>query len=140
MAEYIATAAQTVEQNQNILFTDTTICGNNSIIHTNGSGLVTIRGLTNQCRARFRITFGGNISVPEDGTAEEISVAISINGEAIASTLMRVTPADVEEYFNVSRSIHLNVPAGCCAQIGIKNTSSQAIEVQNASLIIERVA
>lgn len=140
MAEYIANALQTVEENQNILFTDTTVCGNGSIIHNDGSGLVTVRGITNQWRARFKVTFGGNIAIPTEGTVEEISVGISVNGETVPVTVMRVTPAAVEEFFNVSRSVYLNIPAGCCMQVGIKNTSTQAIDVQNASLIIERVA
>lgn len=140
MAEYIANALQTVEENQNILFTDTTVCGNGSIIHNDGSGLVMIRGITNQWRARFKVTFGGNIAIPTGGTVGEISVGISVNGETIPVTAMRVTPAAVGEFFNVNRSIYLNIPAGCCMQVGIKNTSTQTIDVQNASLIIERVA
>lgn len=140
MAEYIANALQTVEENQNVLFTDTTICGNGSMIHNDGSGLVTLRGITNQWRARFKITFGGNIAIPTGGTVEEISVGISVNGETIPVTVMRVTPAAVEEFFNVNRSIYLNIPAGCCMQVSVKNTSAQAIDVQNANLIVERVA
>lgn len=141
MAEFIATALQTVEPNQNILFTDTTVCGNNSIIHRNGSGLITLRGITNtQCRARFRVTFGANIAVPTGGTAEAISMAITLNGEPVASTIMTVTPAAVEEFFNINRSLYLDVPAGCCAQVGVRNLNTQAIDVQNASLIVERVA
>ena len=141
MAEFIATALQTVEPNQNILFTDTTVCGNNSIIHRNGSGLITLRGITNtQCRARFRVTFGANIAVPTGGTAEAISMAITLNGEPVASTIMTVTPAAVEEFFNINRSLYLDVPAGCCAQVGVRNLNTQAIDVQIASLIVERVA
>lgn len=141
MAEFIATALQTVEPNQNILFTNTTVCGNNSIIHRNGSGLITLRGITNtQCRARFRVTFGANIAVPTGGTAEAISMAITLNGEPVASTIMTVTPAAVEEFFNINRSLYLDVPAGCCAQVGVRNLNTQAIDVQNASLIVERVA
>lgn len=140
MAEYIATALQTVEENQNVLFTDTTVCGSGSIMHTDGSGLVTVRGITNQWRARFKITFGGNIAIPTGGTVEEISLGIAVNGETIPVTVMRVTPAAVEEFFNVNRSVYLNIPAGCCAQVSVKNTSTQAIEVQEANLIIERVA
>lgn len=141
MAEFIATALQTVEPNQNILFTDTTVCGNNSIIHRNGSGLITLRGITNtQCRARFRMTFGANIAVPTGGTAEAISMAITLNGEPVASTIMTVTPAAVEEFFNINRSLYLDVPAGCCAQVGVRNLNTQAIDAQNASLIVERVA
>lgn len=141
MAEFIATALQTVEPNQNILFTDTTVCSNNSIVHRNGSGLVTLRGLTTtQCRARFKVTFGGNIAIPTDGTVEAISVAFSLNGEPVAGSTMIVTPAAVEEFFNIGRSLYIDVPAGCCTQIGVKNISTQAIDVQDASLIVEREA
>lgn len=105
-----------------------------------GSGLVTLRGLTNQCRARFRVTFGGNIAVPADGDVDAISVAIAINGEPVASSNMIVTPAAVSEFTNVSRSIYIEVPRGCCTQVSVKNTSSQAIEVQNANFIVERTA
>ena len=140
MAEYVADALQVVNVNQDVLFTDTTICGNASIIHRSGSGLVTLRGLTNQCRARFKITFGGNIAVPASGTTTPISVAIAINGEPVASSNMIVTPAAASAFSNVNRSLFIEVPCGCCAQISIRNTSSQAISVQNESLIVERVA
>lgn len=140
MAEFIAVPLQTVEANRNILFTDTTICGNNSIVHSNGSGLVTARGITNQCRARFRVTFGANIAISTGGTVEPISVAIEVNGEPIASTIMTVTPAAVEEFFNVSRTTYINVSAGCCVQVSVGNINTQAIDVENANLIVERVA
>lgn len=140
MAEFIAVPLQTVEVNRNILFTDTTICGNNSIVHSNGSGLVTARGITNQCRARFRVTFGANIAISTGGTVEPISVAIEVNGEPIASTIMTVTPAAVEEFFNVGRTTYIDVPAGCCVQVSVGNINTQAIDVENANLIVERVA
>ena len=138
--EIIANALRVVEANQNVLFTDTVVCGNGSIIHRPGSGQVTMRGITNQCRARFRVYFSGNIAVPTTGTAGEISLAISIDGEPVASSTMIVTPAAVEDFFNVSSAVFLDVPAGCCAQVGVRNTSDQSINVQNANLIVERVA
>lgn len=138
--ELTAVALQTVAENQNVLFTDTVICGCPSIIHRGGSGLVTLRGLTNQCRARFKVSFGANIAIPTGGTVEPISLAISIDGEPLASTLMIETPAVVEEFNNVFSAIFINVPAGCCLTVGVRNTSTQAIEVQNANLIVERVA
>ena len=140
MAEYTANALQTVGVNQNVLLTDEPVKGNCSIIHRDGSGLVTLRGITNQCRARFRVYFNGNIAIPTGGTVGPISLAISINGEPVASSTMIVTPAAVEEFFNVGGSVFINVPAGCCTQIRIENTSTQPISVQNANLIVERVA
>ena len=138
--ELTANALQTVELNQNVQFTDTAVAGSCSITHREGSGLVTLRGLTNQCRARFKAFFSGNIAIPADGTVEAISLALAINGEAIASTTMIQTPAAVEEFANVASAVYIDVPAGCCVTISVRNTSTQAIDVQNANLIIERVA
>lgn len=138
--EITANALQTVAENQNVLFTDEVICGSCSITHRDGSGLVTLKGVTNQCRARFKVSFGGNIAIPTGGTVEAISLAISLDGEPIATTTMTVTPAAVEEFWNVFSAIFIEVPRGCCASVGVRNISPQAIDVQNANLIVERVA
>ena len=138
--EIIAVATQTVAENQNVLFTDSVTCGNCSITHRDGSGLVTLRGTTNQCRARYKVSFGGNIAVPTGGTVEAISLALAIDGEGLGSSAMIVTPAAVEEYFNVFGSMFIDVPKGCCITLSVKNISDQDILVQNANLIIERVA
>ena len=138
--EITANAIQTVAAGTNVIFTDTTVCGNCSIMHREGSGLVTLRGLTNQCRARFRVSFGGNIALPADGTVGPISLAIAVNGEPVATTTMISTPAAVEEFNNVFSAIFLDVPKGCCSQISVRNISDQPIDVQNANLIVERVA
>lgn len=138
--EITANALQTVELGQNVQFTDTAVCGSCSIIHRDGSGLVTLRGVTNQCRARFKVFFSGNIALPTGGTVGAISLAIALNGEAVASSTMIQTPAAVEEFSNVASAVYVDVPSGCCITVSVKNTSAQAIEVQNANLIIERVA
>ena len=138
--ELTANAIQTVAANANVLFTDTVVGGNCAIMHRDGSGLVTLRGLTNQCRARFRVSFGGNIAIPTGGTVGPISLAIAVNGEPVASTTMISTPAAVEEFNNVFSAIFLDIPKGCCSQISVRNTSDQPIEIQNANLIVERVA
>lgn len=140
MAEYTAVAAQTVALNQNILLTEEPVGGNCSIIHREGSGLVTLRGITRQCRSRFRVFFSGNIAISTGGTVGPISLAIAANGEAVNSSEMTVTPAAIGEYFNVAGGIFLDVPAGCCTQISVKNTSISSIDVKNVNLIVERVA
>lgn len=138
--EITANAVQTVNENQNVLFTDEVTCGNCSIMHRNGSGLVTLRGITTQCRARFKVTFGGNIAIPEGGTVGPISLALSLNGEAIATTTMTVVPAAVDNFWNVFTAIFIDVPKDCCISIGVQNISDTAINVQNANLIVERIA
>lgn len=138
--ELTANSLQTVGVNENVLFTDTAVCGSCSIIHRDGSGLVTLRGLTNQCRARFKAFFSGNVAIPTGGTVEAISLALAVNGEAIATTTMIQTPAAVEEFSNVASAVYIDVPASCCLTVSVRNTSDQDIDIQNANLIIERVA
>ena len=138
--ELIANALQTVEAGANVQFTDEAVGGCNSILHRAGSGQATLRGITTQCRARFRVFFSGNIAIPTGGTVEAISLAIAINGESIASTTMIQTPAAVEEFANVASAVYIDVPANCCVTVSVKNVSSQAVDIQNANLIVERVA
>lgn len=138
--EIIANELQTVLSGANVQFTDTVVPGKACTMHRPGSGLVSLKGLTDQCRARFKVSFGGNIAIPTGGTVEAISLAIAIDGEPLQSTAMTVTPAAVEQFFNVFGSVYLDIPRGCCSQISIRNVNTQSIEVQNANLIVERVA
>lgn len=138
--EIIANALQTVQANQNVYFTDTIVGGGSTFSHRDNSGLVTMRGNTCQCRARYRVTFGGNIALPEGGTAGPISLAIAIDGEAVPSSTMTVTPTVVESFFNVFASIFIDVPKGCCMTISVQNISTVPVDVMNANLIAERVA
>ena len=138
--EIIANAVQLVNANQNVYFTDTVACGGCSIIHRNNSGLVSIRGATTQCRARYRITFTGNVAVPTGGTAGAITFAIAVDGEAIPYSTMIETVAAVEEYSNLGTTIFVDVPKGCCYTISVKNIGTESANIQNANLLIERVA
>ena len=138
--EIIANALQTVEANQNVYFTDTVTCGNCAMTHRDDSGLVSLKGLTNQCRARYKVSFGGNIAIPTGGTVGPISLALAIDGEPVGATTMTVTPAAVEQFWNVFSAVFVDVPRGCCVTVSVKNISTEAIEVINANLIVERVA
>ena len=138
--EIIANAVQTVAANQNVYFTDTVVCGGCSITHRDDSGLVTLRGGTNQCRARYKIFFSGNVAIPSTGTAGPIQMAIAVDGEGVPSSTMIVTPTAVEAYNNISSEILVDVPRGCCYTISIKNTGTESVSIQNANLIVDRVA
>lgn len=135
--ELTANAPQAVAAGANVLFTDTVIPGNCAILHRDDSGLVNLRGITNQCRARFKVTFGGNIGLTA-GTPGAIGVAISINGEPIVSTNAVATIAALNNYFHVSTSTYIDVPTCSNYTVSITNSSEQVISVQNANLIVER--
>lgn len=142
--EITANASQAVTSGNNILFTNTTIQGNCSIIHREGSGLVTLRGTPNgQYRARFRIYYSGNIKADSSETVEGVtllSAALSLNGEPIDTTTMIVTVGDTTSIYNINTCTYVDVPTNCCATIAVRNISSITIDAINSNLIIERVA
>lgn len=144
MAEFTSNAEQLVAVGQNVLFTETAVpCNRGYILHREGSGIVTLRGLVNNpngCFARYKVFFGGNISIPTDGTVGPISIALAIDGEVIPTSSAIVTPAAVGDYWNVAESLYVTVPRGCCFTIAVENASDQPINVQNANIIIERTA
>lgn len=140
MAEFTSTTIQTVAAGQNLPLTETAIKGSNCINHRAGAGNVTLRGLTNQCKALFKVSFGGNIAIPTGGTVGAISVALAVGGEALNSATAIVTPAAVDQYSNVFTAVFVEVPRGCCVTVALKNTSTQAINIANSNLIVERVA
>lgn len=140
MAEFTSTTIQTVAAGQNLPLTETAIKGSNCINHRAGAGNVTLRGLTNQCKALFKVSFGGNIAIPTGGTVGAISVALAVGGEALNSATAIVTPVAVDQYSNVFTAVFVEVPRGCCVTVALKNTSTQAISIANSNLIVERVA
>lgn len=140
MAEYVNVAAQTVAANGNVVFANTAVKGSNCIQHREGSGIITLRGLTNQCKARFFVDFSGNIAIPTGGTVGAISLALAISGEPVLSSQMISTPAAVDQYNNVSSGIYVDVPCGCCVNIAVENTSDQAVSVANANIVVTREA
>ena len=138
--EVIANELQTVEVNNSILFQTALSSNNPSIIWRAGSGLVTLRGIGPQLRARFRVSYHANVAVSTGATVAPVEIAVRINGESIASSLTMSTPAAVEEFNSVSASTLIDVPAGCCTQISLANVGTSSIDVQNVSMTIERVA
>lgn len=139
MAEFTAIYVQQVAAGQNVAFTETPVSGSNCIVHRDGFGVITLRGQTNQCRARYKVVFGGNIAIPTGGAVAPISIAIAVDGEALGSATAIVTPAAVEDFFNVFAAAFIEVPRGCCVTVSVRNTSTETIEVENANIIVERV-
>lgn len=140
MAEFSNSSIALVPAGQNVPLTETAVNSKPCIVHRAGAGLVTLRGLTNQCRALYKISYGGNIAIPTGGTVGAITAALAVNGEALNSATATVTPAAVENYFNVYVSAQVSVPKGCCVTVAMKNTSAQAVNFANSNLTVERIA
>ncbi len=150
MAEYLANAVQAVALNAPILFTASIPCNRGYIYHEDETGIFTLRGITNNCFARYQVTFNGNIAVPEDGDLTAIAVALSVQGEERPTSKAIFTPAAVDEYGNVTSTAIITVPRGCCFSLAVRYvdatvadptvTPTPSINVQNANLVINRIA
>ena len=141
-AEYSYVPVQTVDVDDNVLFMDgDRACRKGFISHRTGSGIFFLKGATNGCKAVYRVTFDGNIAVATGGTVEPISVALTINGEALGNATATVTPAAIGDFFNVSITTFIDIPCGCCVTVSVENVSATtAIDVTNANIIFDRVA
>jgi hypothetical protein len=143
MAEFTYNPIQLITAGQSAILNTTIPCNKGYVYHRNESGIVILRGIVNNptnCYARYKVTFNGNIAVPEDGTPGEISVALSIDGEPLLTSNAIVTPTAADAYFNVTSTAFITVPKGCCFSVSVENTSTISINMQNANLVVERVA
>ena len=152
MAEVTYNPIQLVQPNQPVLLNTSIPCNKGYVYHRNESGIVTLRGIVNNacgCFARYQVTFNGNIAVPEGTAVGEIGVALSLDGEPILTSRAVVTPAAVDEYFNVTSTAIITVPRGCCFNVSVENVSESAtpattpapaINVQNANMTVTRIA
>ena len=134
MIELINTAVQTVPIGQSVVYNTAAVrssCGRER--HRAGSAFINLMP-----PGRYLVTFSGNIAVPTGGTVGEISLGITQDGEVLGGSLMRVTPAAVEEYFNVSTQHYVST-YGCCVTVGVLNTSGIPILVDNPNITVVRV-
>lgn len=151
MAEFLKNDVQTVNPNQPVVLTTSIGCPHGYVYHRPESGIVTLRGIVNNpCSkfARYQVTFNANIAVPEGGTAGAIAIAVALDGEPLLTSRAIVTPAAVDEYFNVTSTAIITIPSGCCFNCSVENVSeaataggaAPAINVQNANFVVSRIA
>lgn len=150
MAEYLAVAEQSVALNSAIVFTASIPCNKGYVYHEDETGIFVLRGVTNNCFARYQITYNGNIAVPEGGEVTPIAVAISVNGETRPSSIAIFTPQAVDEFGNVTSTAIVTVPKGCCFSVAVRyvdattadpaTTPTPVIDVANSNLVINRIA
>lgn len=160
MPEYVSNPVQVVQPNQQVLLNTTIGCPKGYVLHREGSGIVTLRGIvnnSNSCFARYQVTFNGNIALPNGTTVSPISVSLAIDGEPILTSKAIFTPAAAADatpsdnnYGNVTSTAIITVPRGCCFNVSVENTSAvpttpagsnaPAINVKNANLTVSRIA
>ena len=152
MAEYSAILTQTVNPGESVVFTESPVpCTRGLVRHRDDTGSFLLSGWVPNyptcgcgCRcntpnsANYLVDVGANIAIPTGETVGPIQLSLVIDGSTVAGSTMIVTPAAVEQYFNVSRAINAQIWRGCCETISLRNTSTIPILVQNANIIITR--
>ena len=141
-AEYSAVMLQTVGVDENIIFNNgNRACRKGFISHRDDSGVFTLQGARNCCKAIYKVSFQANIAIAEGGTVEPISIALTIGGESLGNSTAIVTPAAIGDFFSVSVETFIEIPCNCCVSVSVENTSDTTdIDVVNANIIFDRVA
>lgn len=153
MAEFnTGIATQSVPLNQAVALYTAIRCPKGYVYHEDGTGIVILRGIVpnpNSCFARYKITFNGNVALPESGTPGPIAVSLSVNGESRPASIAIVTPTAAEAFFNVTSTATVDVPRGCCFSLAVRHvpastdptvTPAPVIEIANGNLDIQRTA
>lgn len=152
MAEYLANDVQEVALYSPVIFKASIPCNRGYVYHEDETGIFILRGIVNNpcaCFAQYQVTFNGNVAIPEGGAVTPIAVAITINGEPRLTSRAIFTPAAAEDYGNVTSTAIIKVPRGCCFSLAVEAipattdpavTPAPVIDVQNANLVITRVA
>lgn len=150
MAEYLANAVQNVSLNSPVLFTASIPCNKGYVYHEDETGIFILKGCTNNCFARYQVTFNGNVAVPTGGAVTAVALSIAVNGEERQTSKAIFTPQAVDEYGNLTSTALITVPRGCCFSMSVRyvdattddaaTTPTPIVEVQNANLVISRVA
>lgn len=149
MAEYLANAVQSISLNQPAIFTASIPCNRGYVYHEDETGIFILRGVTNNCFARYQVTFNGNIAIPTGGAVTPIAIALTVNGEPRQTSRAIFVPAAVDTYGNVTSTAIITVPRGCCFTLSVRyvaadedpaTTPTPVIEMQNANLVVNRIA
>ena len=150
--EFLWNDIQEVSLNSPILFRSSIPCRKGYVLHEDETGNFILRGVVNNscnCYAHYQVTFNGNIALPEGADVVPIAIALTVNGEPRLTSRAIFTPADVEEFGNVTSTAIIKVPRCCCFNLGVEAvpattdpevTPAPVIEVQNANLTITRIA
>lgn len=127
---------QLVGTGDSVLFSSTRVMTGCAVRHEEGSGrfVVLKPGI-------YRVTANADIAVPTGGTVGPISIGLSQDGEGVIGTEGTVTPTVVDAYFNVAITSLVRVYGPCGnSVVSLVNTSDIDINVENASIVIDRLS
>ena len=137
MINSVNAAEQIVAVDGNVLFTTdrvrTKACGCGGWLqHDNGRGVFTLArpGI-------YKVEFNANVT---STVAGDTTLAIESNGEVIGGTEMDYVVAVVGDFQNVSASTLVVVQPYSSRSISVANLSADVVTVDDANIIITRIA
>jgi hypothetical protein len=150
-AEYSVAIPQIVEPNQPVIYADSPCPCSEGLIYKKSGGVFLLAsnapnssacscgcGCRRIYETDYEVDVHANIEVPTDGTAEEIRLAIAVDGVIDPASVMSFVPAAAETPGNVGTSIIVGVPSICgCENVAVVNASTQPITVNNSTLVID---
>lgn len=150
-AEYLANAVQPVALNSPVIFTASIPCRKGYVYHEDETGIFILRGIVNgsNCFATYRVTYNGNVAIPDEGALSAIALSIVVNGEPRLTSRAIFRPQAVDEYGNLTSTCIVKVPKGCCFSLSVEYvqatddptvTPTPIINVQNSNLVVDRIA
>ena len=149
LCAYSNAVEQTINPGESALFPVIEVpCNSGLVRHRLGTGGFLLSGgpqnrnrccycrMNNQTR-NYLVDVKADIAIPTGGTVGEITVALELDSSTVPATTMTVTPAAVEQFFNVSGAMTVDVFRGCCESVSLRNTSDQPITMRNAYIVID---
>lgn len=139
MINSIGVASQTVTSGQNVLFptdkvrTRSCQCSCKGwLAHDLGSGLFTLTK-----PGVYEVEYNANVTSATVGVA---SLDLELDGEIIGGTRSIYTVATASEVGNVSGTTLIRVPCGASYVVSLGNNSGLSLTVQDANIIIKKLA
>lgn len=107
-------------------------CNGGWLYHDDGSAqfLISRPGI-------YMVSVGAQVTADAAGP---VTLALTVNGEALAGTAMGETIAAADDLAQLATSALLTVPCGASLNVGLTNTGADPVTVNAASLVLTRVA
>lgn len=143
MAKYITSTDQNVALNGTIPFDIVSIPCNRRCVIPITTGVLTLKGGSNNNPARYEVKLQANVSIPEGGAITPIALAITLNGVVIPDSIAIVDPAAVGDVWHINTSTTITVPCGCCVSVSgayVDATEDDAAITSTPSIAVRRRA
>lgn len=135
MIELTSVLQQTIASNQAVQWNNVALKTGCAERHREGSAIITITkpGI-------YLVTTNMDVALPTGAAVTPITVALSVDGEALNGSVMTSTPDGTADFNNISTSHLVQVYCPCCLNVSVVNTSIGDVVFQNANITVERKA